>query len=197
MDLYSRQAEMTPDDVYIPNLRLAQGLTPEVQSGEARPGQWLIVGFDPVPEVTVVPVAFFKRRELRDDATREVKCKSMDSINGVGDPGGVCEVCPMSQWTGTDETGRKPPACSFSYEYVVFSDTHRCLATLKFAKTALRAGKVLNTVIAQGGLGNIAVRLKADAKQTQRGSFFSPQVVPAKVEAGVLEEARNRFEEVV
>lgn len=196
LDLYRQQAEISSEDVYIPNLRLAQGLTPEVQSGDARPGQWLITGFEPQPEVVVVPVAFFKRRELRDTDTREGLCYSADSITGFGTPGGECAVCPMNEWTGEDGA-RKPPACNFSYEYIVYSDTHQCMALLKFQKTAIKTGKVLNTAVAQSGLGNIAVRLKADAKQGPRGAFFSPSVVPVKVDAAVLEEAKRRFAESV
>ena len=196
LDLYRNQSEISPEDVYIPNLRLAQGLTPEVQSGDARPGQWLITGFEPQAEVVVVPVAFFKRRELRDVDTREGLCYSADSITGFGTPGGECAVCSMNEWTGA-EGARKPPACNFSYEYIVYSDTHQCMALLKFQKTAIKTGKVLNTAVAQSGLGNIAVRLKADPRQGPRGAFFSPTVVPVKVEAAVLDEAKRRFAESV
>lgn len=36
-------------------------------------------------------------------------CKSLDGITGIGDPGGLCEDCPLSKWN--NETS-EPPACT-------------------------------------------------------------------------------------
>ena len=194
---YSSTPTFDTSDVFIPNLRLAQGLTAEVQSGDAKPGEWLVTGFEPVDEVTIVPMLFGKGRELRDPDDRSLLCRSQDSIIGVGNPGGVCADCPLGKWTEKRDGTRVPPECNFMYRYVVYSQDHESLATLTFQKTALRAGKVLNTAVAKAGLGNVAVVLKAEGKKGPKGTFYSPAVVPIKAEKELLAEARTALQEMV
>ena len=67
LDIYQEESVFSADDVYIPRLRIAQGLTKEVQEGTARPGQFLVTGFAPEEEsVNLVPVGFTRMREYRD-----------------------------------------------------------------------------------------------------------------------------------
>lgn len=169
------------DDVLMPFLRLAQGLSREVQDGIAKPGQWLLQGFDPADGLVVVPVAFARMRELRDEDTRDIECFSQDSLTGVGEPGGECAACPLAKWGEGTKGKRIPPSCTFMYAYVVYITEHDTLATLRFQRTSIKAGKMLNTIVAQRGLGKIAVAIGSDNVTGKRGTYSSPTVnaVPA------------------
>lgn len=167
-------ADMAP-----PMLRLAQALTPEVVDGDAKAGQWLITGKDPVDEVHVVPLAFAKRRVLRDEDTGEMLCSSDDAKIGTGDPGGSCEDCPMAKWQG-DKGARKPPQCMFYYSYIVYAAEFDGNALLDFKKTSLGIGKMLNAAVARDGFGKVAIKLTAKLNKGRRGSYYTPALVPVK-----------------
>lgn len=195
---YSDQPAMDGSDLFIPRLRLAQGLTQEVQNGEAKPGQWLVLGANPMEEVRVIPVAMTKRRELRDPDTRAVLCRSGDAINGVGNPGGECATCEMAQWTkatGKGKAGGKnnAPLCAFLYSYMVYIVQAKSLAILEFSRTSITTGKMINTMVAQRGIGTFSIALGAVSKQGPKGTFYSPTV---KMEAAKPEELKRALAEM-
>lgn len=193
--VFGEDMDLGQDDIIIPRLRLAQGLTAEVQDGTARAGQWVLIGFDPLPEATIVPLRFARRREMRDEDTREILCATRDTKAelGVGSPGGACAQCPYNKWTGDEKAGerRAPPACSFSYNYLVYIVEHGTKAMMSFSRTSIGAGKMLNTMVAQHGLGNVAIKLAAKSKDGPRGTYYSPAVSRVNVEPSVLELART------
>ena len=162
-------------DLVIPRLRLAQGLTPEVQTGAAKPGQWLLAGFEPQEKVEFVPVLFSRSRRYRD-AEGTTLCEAKDATTGVGDPGGRCEQCPHNKWTNKGEQ-RIPPACDFAYTYIGYSLTHQAPAMLEFRRTALSAGRVINTMIMNfRGMSRFSVILSAKQEQRGRRSWHTPVV---------------------
>lgn len=176
------------EDVLIPRLRLAQGLTAEVQGGEVKPGQWIMTGWAASDELTIVPQLFAKRRELLTEDFH-VKCRSRDSLIGEGEPGGVCAECPLSKWVPAETEGGKnsPPKCTFVYSYIVYIVEFQTIGMLEFKRTSLPSGKLLNTMIATRGLGNFAVRLRSQGNKGPRGQYFSALVQPAVVTKETLE----------
>lgn len=191
---YTSTPNIDSSDVFIPKLRLAQGLTNEVQDGLARPGQWLMTGEDPFDEPIIVPLLMNRRRELRDDDdNRQVLCRSLDSLHGVGDPGGDCSTCPMAKWTqGRGKNSKNsPPACTFIYSYIVYSVEAESLAILEFYRTSIPAGKMMNTIIMQKGLGNFGIKLTASGSKGPKGTYYSPTVTPAKLSEAILKKARD------
>jgi len=191
---YSQQPGFTSDDVFIPRLRLAQGLTAEVQDGTARPGQWLVTGFPPEEEVLLVPLGFARQRELRDKDTREMLCFSLGGEEGTGEPGGVCAGCIANKWTEEGDK-RRPPTCSFSYNYIVYSEQHETLVKLTFQRMALNAGKMLNTIVAHQGIGNVVVKLSQDQRKGPKGTYYVPRVaVVATPPEGLLNTANESMQ---
>ena len=194
MNQFSSKAEFSQDEVYIPRLRLAQGLSPEVQAGAAKPGEWLLTGYEPVATVELIPMMFARVRQLRDPDTFEVYCQSSDSLTGQGDPGGTCAGCDQNRWTGNREN-RKPPECSFSFQYIGFSVTHGVTMMMEMKRTALGAGKMLNTIISRHGFSNVAVVLSSKQQTSGRRVYHMPViavssrplklVLQALLEAGV------------
>lgn len=185
----SKSAALTADDMFYPKLRLSQQLTAEVVAREATAGKWLLLGEQPRDEVTVVPLAMKKRRELRDKA-RDILCSSDDGVIGVGEPGGVCAACPLSQWTAKGSAG--VPRCTFIYEYMVYVVEADQLSVFDTKRTSINIGKTMNTLAAHKGWGNFAVKLTAAAK-TSPGmpAFYTPAVSPTTVDLEVLVKARG------
>ena len=174
--VYEQNPVFDSQDIAPAMIRLAQGLTPEVQAGAAKPGQWIIPGFEPFDSVTVVPLLFAKRREYRDEEGL-LRCTSDNSYEGTGDPGGVCEECPMNKWTGSRDK-RRPPACTFMYAYVVYIVETDSVALLHFKKTSIGVGRMMNSMVAQKGMRQIAIRLMAQSQSGRKGSYFTPKITP-------------------
>lgn len=187
------QPEFESTDVMMPFLRLAQGLSREVQDGVARPGEWLLQGFEPAEELTIIPLAFARQRELRDEDTREVLCRSQDSITGIGEPGGECAACPLSKWQERARGSNLPPECSFFYGYMVYVYEHDTLAAMRFQRTSLKSGKMLNTIVAQRGLGKVAVAINSDNVSGKKGTYSIPTINAVAVDDDVFEAAKDKL----
>lgn len=173
---YTDKPTFSSGDIVPAMLRLAQGLTPEVQDGSAKPGQWLLPGFKPYDAVTIVPLMFAKRREYRDEDGQAV-CVSDNSLEGIGDPGGICEACEMNKWAG-ERGKRKPPPCTFMYAYMVYVLEADSIAILYFKKTSIGIGRMLNAMVAQKGMRETAIRLSSKSQSGKKGSYFTPMIAP-------------------
>lgn len=148
------------DELDIPRLRLAQGISSEVGNGIAKAGQWLLTGYDPADAVDFIPVGFQRTRELRD-GDRKIVCQSPNAKVGYGSPGGTCDRCPMAQWIASADPNQRntPPPCNLVYNYLGISHTHQTVVRLSLSKTAIEAAKFINTMIASRKLGNVGIRL--------------------------------------
>jgi hypothetical protein len=193
LSTYNTSPVLDSQDLFIPRLRLAQGLTAEVQNGEAKPGQWLVLGHEPMQECNIIPVAMTRRRELRDPDSRTTVCRSGDSLNGVGNPGGECALCPEADWSAPNKKNGKnlPPNCTFFYSYMVYVVEAETLAILEFSRTSITSGKMLNTIIVQHGIGTFAVRLASIKKDGNAGTFYSPVVNQTTAKAEWLKKAQK------
>ena len=182
-------------DLIFPRIRLAQALTAEVTEGTAKAGQYVLTGMEPLDQITVVPGLFARRRMYASSETQDVLCRSSDSLIGTGAPGGECDKCPFSKWTGTsEEHNRKQPICTFMYSYIVFVVELEQIGIVDFRKTSLQAGKVVNTLASRYGLLNFAFTLKAISQTNlQKQRFHIMSVVPAKVDAATLSTAAQFF----
>ena len=194
LSMYTQQPEFSPEDVRMPYLRLAQGLTAEVQEGTARPGQYVVEGFAAEKDVTLIPVGFAKMQELRTaDEKRERLCFSSDALQGTGEPGGACTQCEFNEWRPPEEEGGKnrPPICRFSYGYLFYSEQHDTILGFQFKGKALSVAKKLNTVVNHHGMGKIAVTMGSETKTTPGGStYFVPTIaVIADTDPALIESA--------
>lgn len=165
--------QLDSDEVIIPKLRLAQGLTAEVTTGDAKSGQWILTGYPALDEVTVTPMKMQRRRTLYSQEEERVVCRSNDGKTGEGNPGGLCEHCPNSQWTkvGDRSVG---PTCTFIFSYLVYIHEFQTYAVLEFKKTSEKVGKQLNTWILMRGFGNFSVRLSSQNMKKPGRSWEVP-----------------------
>lgn len=187
---FQASLDLGSEDLMIPRLRLMQGLSTEVQDGSASPGQWVLSGYDPQDNVTYVPLLFARNRTLRDEEG-SILCKSRDAKTGEGEPGGNCDECIMNKWIENEKGPNTPPKCAFSYVYIGYVPEFESIALVEFRRTSINAGKMLNTVSAQRGLGNFAVKLKTSKQTGKRGTFYQAVVQPTQIEEEVLMRART------
>lgn len=174
---YSDKPMFAAEDITPPMLRLMQGLSPEVQEGNAKPGQWVLSGYDPKDTIVAVPIAYARRRQYRDPDTNNIACESFDGEMGVGNPGGVCADCPMNKWTGEGKK-RQGPQCVFMYSYMVYIDEFDNGAILNFKRTSLAAGRSLNSLVSRQGFGNTVVKISSKLQSGAKGNYYIPQLVP-------------------
>lgn len=192
---YSNTAVFDQEDMQIPSIRLAQGLTAEVERGEARQGQYIFSGETPLETLTLIPVGVAVTRELRDaEEGKRLLCQSPDSVQGFGDPGGACATCPLAAWGKDSKTGKGiPPRCSKVYSYIVYALEWDTIAKIDLKKSAANAAKQMNAHLALRGMGNVAFRFSSQSTKGPRGTFYTPVVVPTKVEQEVLARASERY----
>lgn len=181
--IYSSEAKFNPEDITPPVLKLMQGLSPEVQDGSARPGQWSLSGYEPKEALTIVPLSYAKRREYRDPDTNVITCTSYGGEFGQGTPGGTCADCPMNKWTGEGKN-RRGPQCVFMYSYMVYIAEYDTGAILNFKRTGLAVGRSLNSAVNRLGFGRVVVKISGKIQTGGKGTYYIPQLVPISGEAG-------------
>jgi hypothetical protein len=123
--------EVTPNDVKVPRLAVAQALTPQLEETNPNHIPSLKKGdfFNTVtgdvfgPSVKIIPLLKFGNRIRFGDMDKGggILCRSDDMIHGVGDNpvDGVCAKCPYAQFGSAREGKGKGTACS---EFMNFPD---------------------------------------------------------------------------
>lgn len=179
ISLYTTTPEFDRTEISLPRLRLAQGQTPEVTSGEAKPGQWVLLGEPPLDSVTFIPMMFNREFHHRDDDGRIVLTCTDTS-------------CPGRQWVDDPKTGKRlKPWCIRVYQYLGYSVEHGSLVELHLQRSAEEAARYINTFIATKKLGNFAVRLGSKSKMGPRNTaFFGATVQLVQVDPSEMRAAR-------
>ena len=192
---YTTDVSFENDELMVPRLRIAQGLTQEVQDAVARVGQLVLAGEMAVDEAILVPVAFARAREYRlNDADQTLSCASADAMTGTGDPGGPCKQCPMAQWIPVaGQKNNAPPPCTMIYSYVCWSVTHQSVCSVEFRRSGSNAAKMINTFLGSKGFGNCGFKLTATPQKGPRGNYYIPSVALVKVDEDQLETARVAY----
>ena len=194
---YTAAPDFDNDDLAFPRLRLAQGLTPEVQNGDAKPGQWVMTGQDAQTKVTFIPLGYTKARILKSQGQgqRETLCQSPDGIRGFGTPGGDCKSCPLANWRPNPDDPKRnlPPACNLVYSYVGYSESHDMLCSIEFSRMSEGAAKWLNTLIKARGMGTFAIELGSAQQKNNKGIFYTPEIKYVKVSDEIIAHAKTSF----
>lgn len=194
--MFNSNPDFAPEDVAFQQLKLLQGLSPEVNDGQGSPGQWIVAGYPAMKTCTFVPISQMKTRELRN-AEQVLTCQSLDAQTGVGDPGGNCQTCPMNQWrTNPANTSGKnlPPLCSLFYSFYGVVLELDEVAVVRFGKTGIPAAKFMNTLAHTrrklGGFGTFGVKLEAVKQSNANYSWWTAKPTLAMVSPEALAQAR-------
>lgn len=187
--------EFTADELSLPLLRIAQGLSKEVQDGLARQGQLLVRGHAAMDDCTFVPFRVQRIRQYRDrEENGKLACYSDDRVEGHGDPGGSCEECPLSKWTKAvdKKTGREynaAPACSEGYRYYGVVAEVGTMVQWELTRSQAVVAKDINTIIQNNRKrwGQFALKVRSKQKENAQGNRFAvPVVEEVKVDEDVL-----------
>jgi hypothetical protein len=182
--VYRTDTDFDQGETALPRLRLAQGLTAEVNAGEAKPGQWVLSGFDAESEVIIIPLMRSTHRTMRD-GDNNILCSSPDAVQGYGNPGILCATCPHANWKNGDTPRDRAPDCDLAYGFGAWSVTHESLVSVDFAKTAVPTAQLINTILKSRGMGKVAIELSSGGTQGPRGTYYKPK---AKLAKGVTPE---------
>lgn len=100
-------------------------------------------------------------------------CKSNDGIEGVGNPGGKCATCPLSQWGANGA----PPQCALSYDRLMFDFHTGQLGIMSFARTKIKAIQEFQRAIRARNGGTIPMwAYKVIVRSERRENFFVPKI---------------------
>ena len=196
---YTRQ--INQDDLIMPRLMLSQAMSKVNTDDIVRQGNWYHTGANENlgKEVLIVPMDQRKSRSRMDKDTDQVVCRSLDMVQGVGDPGILCEGteeeryslpadqrgCEYRLWKRVD--GRNiPPECPIAYNFpvLIVSDRDPEVATFRRAILTLRrtgspAGQAIISAAYDQELPyhQLLFKLGVSSKTNARGqTFFAPSV---------------------
>ena len=171
----------------IPRLRLAQGMTSEVTDRKAQIGQFVLTGFPAKDDVVLVPLGAVNIRSYAPNPKEAPQCHAPGpvlvpgrgfTLHGIGDPGIVCDDCPLGKWGPKNEkTGRgTPPPCKEGVALRAYSITHRTLVDFQFMGRSQSKGTFIQSQLIAWGEGQFAVRVSSTATKNDRGQWYEPEV---------------------
>lgn len=189
------QTAMRPGDFIPPRVKVVQAMSKEAQKAGKEPAVAEVGDFYNVltgevygdtlrfiPLTTFMNRIFISRPERRDAIEavllRELsegdglKCRSLDMVIGVGDPGGECMACPLSQWRGAE-----PPICSETYNVAAMTEVGD-LIIIGFSKSSAKVGKKLMSILRMSHQKPWTRVLVATTRMetNARGTFAVPDV---------------------
>ena len=145
--------EVRPDELNIvPQLKVLQGLSPEVQDGTGKAGQFWDSYQDKAIDapILIVPVHTFRTRArwASDRGVQLPVCRSHDGKTGSGNPGGDCSTCKNPKRFTRD--GQLIGDCDETIQFVVWLPEHNSWCLLPLAKTKYKIGKQWINMIYKG-----------------------------------------------
>lgn len=176
--LFVEGAKPDMSKMQIPQLRIAQGMTPEVTERKAQIGQFVLTNFQALDEVILVPLGAPDIREYKTDPKKPPQCFSPTGTYGIGDPGIACADCRFSKWGAKNPaTGKSaPPPCKEGVLIRAYSLTHRTVVDFKFLGRAQGAGRFLQQQIVTWGEAGFAFKLSSQTAKNDKGQWFEPSV---------------------
>jgi len=177
------------DDMVLPELKLCQSVTEEVQEGIARPGQYVLTTTQEVYDSPLQVLLIFhsKGRALFPNDAKGTGhlelCLSNDSLTGT--TYGDCESCEHKEWPTEEQKARNSnlnsPACSLQHNFVVLLPQGP--AVVRFGRTSFKAAKKFLTSFKWSKTNlwaNVAVlRSRAQKKQMSSGqvTYYTHELV--------------------
>lgn len=149
------QTSLDGTDFIPPRVKIVQQMSKEATADEdpAKMGDLVntLTGENYGPRLRFVPLLPFKQRILLVRQERRasieaalgtdlsegdgLKCRSLDMYKGQGEPGILCDECPLSRWVGNT-----PPLCSETYNVAGMTELGD-LIILSFSKSSAKVGK--------------------------------------------------------
>ena len=159
------------EDRMIPRLKIMQPLSPEVDEGIAKPGEFLnsIAKKAYGKEVQVIPIVWWKSRVYwakREDGG-EILCQARDAMHGA-DTYGNCADCEYSKWHN-----QEVPVCTAIINILMLVNSTELIAC-SFMKTSYGTGKQLINLFNYKGVDifNFQYTLYTQQEENAKGKFW-------------------------
>lgn len=172
--VFTKDAALDPTKLQVSQLRVAQGMTEEVKSRTASIGQFVVSNFPAYDKVVLVPLGAQDIRQYKPDPKKPPMCQAPTGDFGFGNPGGPCDLCPLSQWGEYNEaTGKSvPPACKEGVTVRFYSITHRSMVDFIFLAGERSKGAFIQQQAMSFGWSGFAVEMSTQEKSNSKGSWF-------------------------
>ena len=174
--VYSDDSDEEGYAVSYPKLRLMQALSPTVQEGLARAGEFRVDGIDEIPDPLIVVPMFrtkfrVRRADKKEDPLETILCASSDAVTGEGDPGGNCSTCPFA----------KARTCNLVNSFVLYIPGLDTVAQMDFQRGGLSTARTINTFIRQKKFGNFGLTLRSKDSHQRNNPDNKFKVVDARL----------------
>lgn len=153
---------LRPQDIVVPRVKVVQQMAKEAADKLADPGDFynVLTGENYGNAIRIQPIlpfmnrVFLVRQEKRDRADElltaaglpvlgegdGLKCRSLDMVQGNGEPGVECDTCPLSQWTHDPKKGNIAPLCTETYNVAACTELGE-LVVMSFSRSSAKVGK--------------------------------------------------------
>lgn len=180
------------EDRMIPRLKIMQPLSPEVDEGIAKSGEFLnsIAKKSYGKEIQIIPIVWWKSRidwAPREDGG-EILCQARDAVHGTVN--GACADCELSKWHD-----KEAPECTAIINILMLVNSAELIAC-SFMKTSYGTGKQLINLFNYKGVDifNFQYTLYTQQEENTKGKFW---VVKYKdLNAAISDEAYGRCSEI-
>lgn len=183
-------------DMTLPRLGLCQALSPQCSESDPKYIDGLQKGefFNTITrenygrKVQLTPLLFYKTRILFGpiDEGGGLRCQSPDNLIGIGEPGGTCIKCPLSQFGSARNGEGKGTACNqfFNYAALIVNDgtvTPEGLLVFSLKSSALKVAKDWNALIRIRNLDIFAgvYEVTSVERKNDVGRWYEPVINPA------------------
>lgn len=206
------QRNLGAGDFVPPRVKVLQPMSQESVDEKGKPGDFYntLTGQAYGTKVRVVPLFTFMNRVfiVRADKKAEadaklvaagmdklpegdgLMCRSIDMMHGVGDPGTLCDQCPMAQWEGRT----KAPLCAETYNLAALTERGE-VVFLQMAKSSAKVGKKMNSALRFRSAQPWATfwDWSTTKEQNDRGTFYTPDfaITDEDTPPELLSEARR------
>lgn len=172
--IFTKDSKIDPSKIQVSQLRVAQGMTQEVKDRQASIGQFVLSNFPAYDTVTLVPLDAQDIRQYKPDPKKPPICQAPTGTFGFGNPGGPCDLCPLSKWGEFNEvTGKSvPPPCKEGVTVRFYSITHRCMVDYIFLAGEAGKGAFIQQQAMSFGWSGFLVEMTTSEKSNNRGEWF-------------------------
>ena len=176
--VFTKDSSLDLSKLQISMLRIAQGMTQEVTDRKATIGDLVLTNFPPVQEAILVPLGATNIRTYKPDPKKPAMCNAPTGDFGFGNPGGPCDLCPLSKWGERNpDTGKStPPPCKEGVMMRAYSITHRALVDFQFQGAEQSKGGFIQQQAMSFGWSNFAIKMKSAQASNNRGTWYVPDI---------------------
>lgn len=164
---------ISEEDRIIPRLKIMQPLSPEVDEGIAKPGEFVnsVAKKSYGKILTLTPIFWWKSRvywQKRDEGGK-ILCQARDAV--TGSEFGPCEACEFSKWND-----KEAPTCTAIINILGLVNNAELVA-MSFMKTSYPAGKQLINLFnyKKVDIFNFQYEITAVQEQNDFGKFWVVQ----------------------